>query len=60
MFMDELACMLNVSPSQDLITDRIRQLQGVSKDGQNVREKRHIILKKQRLILQIKTLNSEY
>ncbi|XP_067938606.1 coiled-coil domain-containing protein 170-like [Watersipora subatra] len=35
MFIEELACMLNVSPSQDLIMDRIRQIQGCTKDGQN-------------------------
>ncbi|KAF6021904.1 CCDC170 [Bugula neritina] len=35
MFIEQLACMLNISPSEDLIQDRIRQLQGVSKDGQN-------------------------
>lgn len=37
MFVEQLACMLSVSPSEDLIKDRIRQLQGLTKDGQTVR-----------------------
>lgn len=37
MFVEQLSCMLEVSPSEDLIKDRIRQLQGLTKDGRTVR-----------------------